>query len=312
MDADDLPVGRMLSRREVVRLLALGSAGMVVGCNRGAPGADTAAAGVASSDTAAAAAALAKAPGCVARPEMTVGPYFVDQQLDRSELRVEPTTGAFRNGVPLALTFNVLRVSGGQCTPLEGAMVDVWHCDAKGVYSGVSDQQVGFDTVGQKFLRGYQVTDGRGIARFTTIYPGWYQGRTVHIHFKVRTPATAVLSEGSGDVYEFTSQLFFDEAMSDSVFKQAPYAEKGERDTRNANDAIFQEGGTQLMLALSPQSAGYAATFDIGLDLSDAEVGKADRGGGPGGPGGPGGRRGPPPGRPPGGPPGGRPPAPKA
>src|SRR5687767_4533577 len=249
MDADDLPVGRLLSRREVVRLLALGSAGVVVGCNRGAPAADTAAAGVASGDTAAA--ALAKTPGCVVRPEMTVGPYFVDKQLDRSELRVEPTTGAFRDGVPFALTFNVLRVSSGQCTPLEGAMVDVWHCDAKGVYSGVSDRQIGFDTVGQKFLRGYQITDGRGVAWFTTIYPGWYQGRTVHLHFKVRTPASAVLSDGSGEVYEFTSQLFFDEASSDRVFAKAPYAEKGERDTRNANDGIFQEGGNQLMLALN-------------------------------------------------------------
>ena len=99
-----------------------------------------------------------------------------------------------------------------------------------------------------------------------------------------------------GCVYEFTSQLFVEEATSDRVFTQAPYAEKGERDTRNANDGIFQNGGSQLMLALDPLNAGYAATFEIGLDLSDAEVGKADRGGGPGGPGG---RRGPPPGRPP-------------
>jgi protocatechuate 3,4-dioxygenase beta subunit len=247
-------------------------------------------------------ATVSKVPACVVRPELTVGPYFVDKQLERSELRVEPTTGAFREGVPLALIFNVSRVASGQCSPLEGAMVDVWHCDAAGVYSGVSDRQIGFDTVGQKFLRGYQVTDGRGVAAFTTIYPGWYQGRTVHIHFKIRTPASAVLTAGTGDVYELTSQLFFDESLSDRVYAQAPYSAKGQRDTTNANDGIFREAGSQLMLAVAPMSGGYTATFDVGLDLSDVEAGKADRDRGPGGPGGRGGR----PPRSPGGPPPGQ------
>lgn len=232
------------------------------------------------------------------RPELTVGPYFVDGKLERSDIRAEPSTGIVREGVPLALAFNVSQVRDGQCSPLAGAMVDVWQCDAQGMYSGVSDQMVGFNTVGQKFLRGYQVTDAKGVARFTTIYPGWYRGRTVHIHFKVRTPATAVLADGSGNVYEFTSHLFFDEALSDRVYSQPPYAAKGPRDTTNATDGIFREAGDQLVLAVSESSPGYSATFDIGLDLSDASVGRADRSGGPDGPGG----------RPPGGQPSRRPP----
>jgi hypothetical protein len=105
------------------------------------------------------------------RPELTVGPYFVDKQLDRADIRVEPTTGKRVEGVPLALTINVSRVSGGTCGPLPGAMVDVWHSDAHGVYSGVNDAMSGNDPSGQKILRGYQVTDAKGAARFTTIYP---------------------------------------------------------------------------------------------------------------------------------------------
>jgi protocatechuate 3,4-dioxygenase beta subunit len=218
---------------------------------------------------------------------MTVGPYFVDKQLDRSDIRTEPTTGSALPGVPLALIFNVSDVRNGQCEPLRGAMVDVWQCDASGVYSGVRDTGVGFDTVGQKFLRGYQITEANGVARFTTIYPGWYPGRTVHIHFKIRTPAAAVLAGSANDVYEFTSQLFFDDALSTRVFARAPYARKGQRNTMNADDGIYREGGSQLMLAVAEENPGYATTFAIGLDLSNAETGRADRNAGPGGRGGP-------------------------
>jgi protocatechuate 3,4-dioxygenase beta subunit len=182
------------------------------------------------------------------------------------------------------LTFNVSQV-GATCSPLVGATVDVWQCDALGVYSGVTDAVIGFDTIGLKFLRGYQVTDASGVARFVTIVPGWYQGRTVHIHFKVRTAAA------TGETYEFTSQLFFDDALIDQILAQAPYSAKGgQRDTTNANDMHFASGGDQLLLAPTETAQGLAATFAIGLDLSDTAVGGADGfsmgGGGPGGPGG--------------------------
>jgi len=216
---------------------------------------------------------LTAVPDCVVRPELTEGPYFVDTQLNRADIRSDPASGAISAGALLSLAFVVSQVDNNVCAPLEGAVVDVWHCDAAGVYSGVSDP--GFDTSSQQFLRGYQVTDGSGRAQFTTIYPGWYPGRTVHIHFKVRTNATG------GQAYEFTSQLFFDEALNDQVLAQPPYAAKGQRNTFNNEDNIFND---LLLLDVSPASDGYATTFNIGLDLSDANIGQSDgRGGGPGG-----------------------------
>jgi hypothetical protein len=146
---------------------------------------------------------------------------------------------------------------------------------------------------------GYQVTGTNGVAAFTTIHPGWYRGRTVHIHFKIRTPASAALAEQRDRTYEFTSQLFFDDALNDRVFAHAPYAGRGQRDTTNARDGIFRDSGGQLMLSVAPSGAGYKASFDVGLDLANTETGKAERSDfseGMGGPfGGPGGRRGPPP-----------------
>jgi protocatechuate 3,4-dioxygenase beta subunit len=278
---DDAPVGRVLTRREAVRLLAMSGAGVLVGCDRGVGAATTDTAAAAEGTTTVASAgsvapALA-APGCVVRPELTVGPYFVDKQLDRRDIRIEPSTGKAVEGAPLALTFNVSEVGGGKCTPLAGAMVDIWHCDAHGVYSAVNDRMSGTDSSSQKFLRGYQVTDAKGTAAFRTIYPGWYRGRTVHIHFKIRTPATAALADRRDGTYEFTSQLFFDEALSDRVYAQAPYAGKGRRDTTNARDGIFRASRGQLMLAVAPAETGYAASFDIGLDLGNAETGRAER-----------------------------------
>lgn len=218
---------------------------------------------------------------CVVRPELTIGPYFVDGQLNRSGIRSEPSDNSVKEGVPLTLNINVASVGEKSCTPIEGAQVDVWHCDAHGQYSGVSDQ--GFDTSGQKFLRGYQITDSNGAVKFQTIYPGWYSGRAVHIHFTIRT-------KGADNAdYQFTSQFFFDDTLTDQVHALAPYASKGQRDTRNSNDNIFNGGGDQLLLNLEDDATnGFASTFNVGLDLTDTEVGASDvnTGGGPGGPGG--------------------------
>jgi protocatechuate 3,4-dioxygenase beta subunit len=194
------------------------------------------------------------------KPALTEGPYFVDEQLYRSDIRFEPSDGSIKDGALLRLIFNVSDVSANTCAPLKGAQVDVWHCDAAGTYSGVSDP--GFDTSGEKWLRGYQVTDDMGVAEFTTIYPGWYSGRTVHIHFKIRT------DPDSDTGYEFTSQLFFDEELTDEVHAQEPYASKGYRDTLNADDNIFQGSEGLLTLEVVEDEDGYIATFGIGLDLS--------------------------------------------
>jgi len=287
IDDDDLPTGRVLTRREAVRLLALSGGALVAGCGRMNSDGAGATAGAAGGETAGATAqsAAPALPRCVAKPELTVGPYFVDTRLERSDIRVEPGTNEVKEGARLQLTFNVQQIAGGACTPLAGAMVDVWQCDALGAYSAVDDQIVGFDTQAQRFLRGYQVTDAQGRASLTTIYPGWYQGRAVHIHFKIRNPASGVLAN-DGNVYEFTSQLFFDETLTDRVHAQQPYAAKGERDRHNESDGIFRQSGGVLVLDTTSVPGGYEAVFDVGLDLSDAAVGRADamERGGPGGP----------------------------
>jgi protocatechuate 3,4-dioxygenase beta subunit len=240
MDLDDRPIGHVLSRREVVALLGAAGYSMLTGCSPA--GGQRATVG---------------APDCVVRPEQTEGPYFVDELLHRSDLRSDSSDGAVRPGTPLTLSIVVSRLSGNACAPLAGVQVDLWQCDHLGIYSDVQDP--GFNTVGKKFLRGYQVTDEKGRAEFTTIYPGWYAGRTVHIHFKLRSPAT----QKPG--FAFTSQLYFDDALTDRVFSAEPYAGRGLRNTRNAADGIFRRGGSQLMLAPEPSGAGYAGSFHVAL-----------------------------------------------
>lgn len=196
---------------------------------------------------------------CVVRPEQTEGPYFVDERLHRTDIRSDPADGQISSGAPLALTFQVMRLNADECQPLPGAQVDVWHCDAAGIYSDVRDP--GFNTVGKKFLRGYQITDARGEARFLTIYPGWYPIRTVHIHFKIRTRPMARRS------FEFTSQVYFPDELTDRVHTGHPYAAMGPRRVRNRQDFIFRHGGDTLMLDPSAVHDGYSATFPIGLEI---------------------------------------------
>ena len=257
---DDRPIGRILSRREVLALLGVsGATALLTGClpaglGGGPPGLQG---GEGSTDLSTLATANASLPtGCVVRPELTEGPVFVEEDLNRSDIRTDPSNGSVSEGVQFDLTFRVSQVVAGACSPLAGVQVDVWHCDAEGIYSDTTE--LGMQTVGQKFLRGYQITDENGMVHFTTIYPGWYEGRTVHIHAKMRTT----------DGYDFTSQLFFDDSLTDQVFAQAPYNSRGERSLRNDSDGIYSQGGGQTLLAVSPTDTGYAATFEVALDLT--------------------------------------------
>ncbi len=240
-----------ISRRDTLRLIGAAGATALVGW-AGRPAMKFLPSGAGSSSVS------ASALSCVVRPQLTEGPYFVDEKLNRSDIRTDPSTGTVRPGTPLQLVFNISRVNGATCTDLSGAYVDVWHCDAGGSYSDVRDG--GFDTRGQKYLRGYQVTDTNGTAEFLTIYPGWYSGRAVHIHFKIR------LFAGSNKTYEFTSQLFFDDSLTDQVYTQSPYNSKGTRNTRNNQDGIYNQGGSQLLLNVTQDGQGYRAVFDIGLE----------------------------------------------
>ena len=196
-------------------------------------------------------------PPCIVRPEQMEGPYFVDNRLHRSDIRSDPSDGSVKEGLPLDLTVRVHEIRGEECLPLPDAMVDFWQCDADGIYSDARDRS--FNTRGKKFLRGYQMTDTDGTVRFQTIFPGAYPGRTVHIHFKIRmTPETRMW-------YEYTSQLYFDDALTDRILAQPPYPATGRRRIRNRQDGIFRRGGDELMVELSPAGTGYTGTFDIGL-----------------------------------------------
>lgn len=198
--------------------------------------------------------------GCVVTPAQTEGPYFVDERLHRLDIRSDPSDGSVKQGLPLALEIRVFAARAGDCIPLQDAVVDIWQCDADGVYSDVMDPT--FHTRGKKFLRGYQVTDGNGVVRFLTIYPGWYPGRTVHIHFKIRTKGKHRWA------HEFTSQFYFDDAITDRVHAQPPYARAKSSlpRTRNEQDRIFRAGGDQLVLTLAESAKGYMGTFDVGLE----------------------------------------------
>ena len=175
---------------------------------------------------------------CTLTAEQTEGPYYFDADSIRSDIRED------REGTPLRLAVRVR--DAGACEPLANAVVDIWHCDAGGVYSGFEEGE------GERFLRGAQVTNREGIVEFTTVYPGWYQGRTVHIHAKVHLDRSTVL----------TTQLYFDDAVTDEVYAAEPYASSGDRDQRNDTDGIFDRS---LVLNLSPDGDGYvgAISFDV-------------------------------------------------
>ncbi len=244
MDNDNLPKGRLLTRREALALMGAGGAALLAGGSLRVYAAEM------KPDA---------KPLCIVKPEQTEGPYFMEAKLNRSDIRTDPLDGQRREGVPLALTMRVATVAAGSCVPIVGAMVDLWQCDAAGAYSDVRDAR--FNTVGKRFLRGYQLTDGDGRARFTTIYPGWYPGRAVHVHFKVRV-------KGDAKNHEFVSQLYFDDALTERVHSQPPYSSHPGRRARNAEDGLYRNGGRELTLAVTESKDGYAASFDVGMKLT--------------------------------------------
>jgi protocatechuate 3,4-dioxygenase beta subunit len=224
----------LLRRREA--LTALGGLGLT-----GLLGGAAAAAGGAASGAATAAAATSS---CVLSPEVTEGPYWIANHLTRRDIREN------RPGLPLEVVFTVQDAK--TCTTISGADVEIWHCDAGGVYSGVQG-----DT--GHYLRGHQKSDAHGIARFLTVFPGWYRGRTPHIHLKVHVGGSVV----------HTGQVFFDEKITAAVYRQAPYKSHGQPDTMHAADQIFaQAGWTKAQLALTRRAKGakgYRGAITLGV-----------------------------------------------
>ena len=196
-------------------------------------------------------------PSCVLTPRADEGPYFVDERLLRSDVRADADGGPPEEGVLLVLTLRVVE-AGGSCPPVEGAHVDIWHCNAYGVYSNEPSEK----TVGRTFLRGCQTTDADGDVRFTTIFPGWYAGRAVHVHLKVR------LLHDDRVTYDFTTQLFFDEDVIHEIHSgQAPYAARGTPEVSNADDYIYRVDGPDLAVPRTPEpGGGYRGSIVLGLD----------------------------------------------
>jgi protocatechuate 3,4-dioxygenase beta subunit len=178
---------------------------------------------------------------CVLAPEQTEGPYYIDDALVRRDVRED------RDGAELGLELKVQAAE--ECDPIENATVEIWHADAEGVYSGFGG---GAD---ETFLRGAQRTDTDGIARFTTVYPGWYHGRTVHIHVKVHV--------GGEEVH--TGQLYFDDEVTDEVYEDELYAARGERDVRNEDDGIYSAGGEPSMVTVEREGDRYAGALTMGV-----------------------------------------------
>jgi protocatechuate 3,4-dioxygenase beta subunit len=220
---------------------------------------------------------------CRLTPQATQGPYWFDPRINRADV----TEG--KPGVPVRVTVTV--VDGG-CRPIPNARVDLWHCDAAGIYSGYEGQGDDHATgaKGTSFLRGAQVTDAAGRAAFRSIWPGWYEGRAPHMHLKVFLDARTVL----------TAQLFVPDALSEYLYDNVPaYRRSRGRDTFNRQDGIALRGGEAMVAAVRELKDGYELALTLGVDPA---ADWKDRGFGPGGPMGGGPPGGPPPGGFPGGP----------
>jgi protocatechuate 3,4-dioxygenase beta subunit len=240
-----------ISRRQAIGIMAVAGAGVMLGCGGGKLTASTTST---STSTGSATTATGNA-ACILTPELTVGPYFVDEKLNRSDLTTDTFDTNVTNGVPLTLQIFLMDYSSSGCSALSGAQVDVWHADAAGVYSDESVEA----TVGQTYLRGYQTTDSNGLVTFKTIFSGWYSGRTVHIHVMIRT-----FSSSGTQTFEFTTQLFFDPALTLTIMAKAPYNTRGNPDTTNATDNIYNSE-TLLSLTSATSGSGYTTSITIGV-----------------------------------------------
>jgi protocatechuate 3,4-dioxygenase beta subunit len=224
-----------MTRRQALSLLAVTTSGTLIGRDVLAQASATEGALITGADI------------CVITPQVAEGPFYFDPALERSDV----TDG--RPGMPTAVR---LQIVDEQCRPLPGARVDIWHCDALGLYSGYPNQLGGVDTTGERFMRGTQFADDRGVVEFATVYPGWYPGRTPHIHFKIFVAETTVL----------VGQLFFPDEVSDRIYAMvAPYTQRSGRDTFNAGDGIARRAGAASVAEVEELPESYLAQMIIGI-----------------------------------------------
>ena len=228
---------KLTRRGSLLKLAGLAGGVLGVGALKGAWLADEAEGGPA--------AVASGAVRCVLTPEQTEGPYYIAGEKVRRNI----TEG--RSGTPLVLKTTVVNAS--TCRPIKNAAVDIWHADAGGVYSGF-----GTGASSRTFMRGIQRTNANGIATLRTVYPGWYMGRTVHIHVKVHVRGNVV----------HTGQLYFPDRLTDAVYRRAPYSSRPNRGTRNASDSVFRNGGRRSLLTMRRNGSGYIGSIRMGVHRS--------------------------------------------
>ena len=194
--------------------------------------------------------------GCWLTPETTGGPFYFNANLVRQDIRTDTNTQAFYDGLHLNMTFTIIDVN---CNPIPNILVDIWHCDKDGRYSGYPNQPGGINTSGLNFLRGIQLTDSNGQCTFITSYPGWYPGRATHIHFKVRLDSSTYV----------TSQFAFPNSINDAVYATPLYSGRGLNPTSNEEDFIFGSAKPEfLLMDIVPNTTtgGYDGNYTIGIN----------------------------------------------
>jgi len=204
-------------------------------------------------------AAILQAPAsCFLTPQETEGPYYFNANLVRQDITPDATTGVIKTGLPLRMFFTVINAN---CDPIPNVLVDIWHADKDGIYSGYAGQPVGASTVGLNFLRGIQMTDAFGQCSFVSIYPGWYPSRVTHVHFKVRLTSTTYV----------TSQFAFPDAINTAVYKTPLDVAKGQNSLTNVTDSIFGSANPEnevMAVTVNAATGGYNGSFTIGINAA--------------------------------------------
>jgi len=243
-----------ISRRQALGVLALAGANAVLGCGGGQ----------AATTSTTSTSATGSSASCTITPEGEEGPYFVDDSdtgFNRSDIRSNLDGSNSQTGIPLTLSIYVYD-SQNSCAAMANVQVDIWHCNASGIYSAEDVES----TTGETWLRGYQLTDSNGLATFVTIIPGWYQGRTTHIHLRVRSSYDSTTTGGTN-----TTQLFFPQDTIDTINTTiSHYSAEGTNPTTNAADHVYSrevDGGNILTLN-GDTTNGYTATFKINLPIT--------------------------------------------
>jgi protocatechuate 3,4-dioxygenase beta subunit len=246
------PVNKALNRREALAALGAASVAVAIGCASSPTSPSTTSSSSSSGGTTGSTSGTTT---CAVTPEETAGPYpdRIGMLNNDAYFRQDITEG--KSGLSLALTMTVVNVKTN-CSPVSGANVEIWQCDASGNYSEYS--QPGYNGTGQTFLRGLQTTDADGRVTFRTIYPGWYAGRATHIHVEVFVNGSVVK----------TTQIAFPEDVSAGVYRTGVYASHGQNTTTNARDNVFSDGTSAEMATLTGDtSSGYTATLTIGVSV---------------------------------------------